>query len=233
MSELGTKEELETPRSAASLLPWVLMRINEISMTSDGKRAIRLHEGHAKELVEEILSIAWFAHHHFGASEEVLICPQIGSQNFDASVDDSRECPSPVRFIEATQARDGELDYLRMLHLERHGRVPGAGPIKKEGSKRDGIVTVPEGRAFRINELVANQIRLIRAAIERKRRKKGQYPPRTALVIVLDDWVGDVRLEIREAVFDLLQAEAIHSTGFCWIAAVSWSGKTIVDRPVP
>lgn len=66
-----TPEELQKPRTAATLLPWVEQKIEEIGSTEDGKRAIRFREGLAKALVEEVLPLGIFASRHFHNSGKV------------------------------------------------------------------------------------------------------------------------------------------------------------------
>lgn len=60
-----TKNEIETLRNAAQIRPWVDGKLEEIGSTSEGKRAVRFHEGLTKELMEEALPLGIFCDHFF------------------------------------------------------------------------------------------------------------------------------------------------------------------------
>lgn len=119
-----TKDELETPRTAAEMLAWVYSAHERFRATKELRAAAREGKFFAKELIHEALPIALFAHRYYGASHDVIITHVIGNQKYDAVVDDRRGAPSPVRHIEATVSDWSYMEALRMELLSREGHAP-------------------------------------------------------------------------------------------------------------
>lgn len=182
-----TKSEIETPRTAAELHPWVMSKLEELSATEEGKLAIRMSKGLAKELVEESFPLGHFAKHYFNASPQVLITQKIGSQSYDARISDDRKNPSGLQYVEVTQAHEGENGHLRMVMLQEEGHVSALGAVRKEGTKRRRRKIVVENEAKSHSEIVEEQLSRIAAAVSRKSEKN--YPDHTALVIIFEDFI--------------------------------------------
>ena len=183
-----TQTELETPKTAAELHLWVKSKIEEISGTREGKRAIRMSIGLAKILVEESLPLALFANHYFDASSKVVIKQVIGSQPYDASISDERDQPSSLQFVEVTQAHEGENEYLRMVVLQEIGHVSVLGRVRKKDTKHRGLKVEVENEAKYHSEVVTDHLSRIEAAVARNSKKK--YPEHTGLVIAFDDSIA-------------------------------------------
>lgn len=215
---LPTQEELETPRSAAALLPWALDRIKAIGATKEGKTIMRLGKDRmTNTLTEEVLPIGIFAAQHFGANQTVEIQPKVGNQNYDAVVIGD----SPIKYIEVTQAHEGELAHLRMVILDRDGGVGMFDEIKKSGTKRTNLVVEAEPRAKRHDKVLDDELTRILEAVQRKKNK--QYPANTALVIPFEDFPAlsddrDIKL-LDEAICARALPEARQ---FCWLGLVGW-----------
>ena len=119
-----TQKELEKTRNARTWESWVRAKIKEIGLTSEGKTAVRLHEGLAKELLEEAFPMSVFASLHYGKSRCVRFRHHVGNQNYDATVNDYRLFRRlPIKFLEVTLARLGEDEYLRAMKLDKTGSV--------------------------------------------------------------------------------------------------------------
>lgn len=183
-----SKEEIEKPRSAKQLLPWVISKLEELASTPEGQRAIRLREGLAKDLVEEALPLGIFSEKHFKGSRCVRIQHVLGNQNFDAIIKDRRLKKSSLKFIEITQAHEGENAHLRMIHLEEKGHTSILGKVKKSGTKNTGLTIEIESEAVSHNSVVDSEIERIHDAAQRKSDK--QYPDNTGLVIVCEDYIA-------------------------------------------
>ena len=91
--------------------------------------------------MQEAFPIGLFATEYFDGSTEVEIALKVGSQGYDAVVNDRREKPSGISYIEVTMASEGEIDYLRMLTLHQAGQVSGLGRVSKSGTKKTGLAT--------------------------------------------------------------------------------------------
>jgi hypothetical protein len=184
--EVVTQAELEKPRSAADLLPWVhsaLARFN----TKDLKRDVRDGKHFAGELVDELLPLGLFAHCFYSASPLVTITYVFGDQQHDALVRDDRTPPGSIRYVETTVADRDYEDAKRMELLSRDGSAPGYGPILVKGPRHARTELRGELVALDHYELVAQHVARAGAAVRKKAAKK--YPEGTALVVRVDDAV--------------------------------------------
>lgn len=222
-----TPQELQEPRTAAQLLPWVEQKIKKIGSTENGKRAIRFREGLAKPLVEEALPLGIFASRHFHNSEEVTVVPTLGSQNYDARIQDKREERARFSFIEITQAHEGENEHLRMIALDRDGHVSPLGAVRKSGTKATGIQVEIESVAVSHSAVLEQEIRRVEQAIRRKMGKS--YPDETILLVVFDDFISmhdEADLErLRGCIRPLLS----DLSNFRWLAVIGWSKRTFEE----
>lgn len=220
-----TQSELETPRTAAALLPWVLSTIARFN-TPELKQAFRGGgDLLAQALRDELLPIALFADKYFARSEHVVVTYTYGDQPYDALVDDRRESPAPVRFIEVTVAdHDYEMS-LRMEMLSRDGNVPMTGPVFVKGARGKRAELRAELEAVDHDKLVSDHFDRVVAAVNRKAKKK--YPQGTALVVRVDD-AGTFRLdEDRDDLRELLElrlAPGLRGREFCVLAVVGSAG---------
>ena len=222
-----TPEDLQEPRTAAELLPWVERKIQDIGSTKDGKHAIRFREGLAKQLVEEALPLGIFASKHFRNSTKVNIELVLGSQNFDATIQDRREQRAPFSFVEITQAHEGENEHLRMVALERDGHVNILGAVQKIGTKFTGIRVEVENEAVSHKTVLQHELQRVEEAIRRK--MENSYPPDTALLVVFDDYISiqdEADLErLRNRVWSLIS----DLRNFRWLSVIGWSKRTFEE----
>ncbi len=223
-----SKEELQVPRSAAEFLPFVKEAIERFSSHPEGTRQIRFRQGIAKPLIEEALPVGLLCERYFKADPLVTIQLVFGSQNYDAVITDARPRRAPFRYLEITQAHEGENEHLRMLALERDGHVNTLGNVRKKGTKRSGITVEVENEAKWHSEVLSSELKRVKEAIDRKAGKS--YPDHTGLLIVLDDYVAIQDEKGIATLQSVLQESAEKLNGFCWIGAIGWSGKTFVEQ---
>lgn len=155
-----SKEELEEARTPSELWDWLIRKVEQICATQEGLKDFRLQKGLLKKLPEEIAPLAIFGKHKYRSTDQVLLRPVIGSQNYDAEIIDKRIEPPDKCYIEITQAHEGEDDYFRRCELLNKGFVFSNAPVE-EGVK---------------NELT----RIVCAA---KRKAGKDYPTNTSLII--------------------------------------------------
>ncbi len=223
-----TQEELETPRVASDFRKWVDAKIEEIGSTKEGKRTIRLRKGLHKELVEEALPLGIFCEVYFSNSSEVVITHKVGNQNYDAVIEDARAEKTPLKYLEITQAHEGEDAHLRMLKLEEDGHVNILGAVTKKGTKHTGITIEVENVAVEHGVVCDTEVDRIIKAAERKSGK--QYPEGTGLIIVCDDYIAFRDDADRLKLSDRFIKEALPKLRtFEKVFIIGWSGRMYLE----
>jgi hypothetical protein len=182
-----TRQELETPRTAAEILDWVYATHGRFTATKELRAAAREGRFYAKELIHEALPIALFASRYFSESTDMVTTHVIGNQQHDATVDDRRTEPGAVKFIEATVSDWSYVELLRMELLTRDGHAPGYGKVQAEGAKGRRTKLVAELEALDHDSTREQHIAGAIAAVKKKAENK--YPDWTALVVRVDDAV--------------------------------------------
>lgn len=180
-----TREVLEEVHTAAEYLQWARALIALVREEQDGIERIRLRIGLAKELMNEAFPLGLLASKYFAESDEVRIQLKIGNQTHDAIVSDTRARVSPVKFVEATLASEGEDDYLRMRVLHEQGHVSGLGRVTKSGTQRTGLKIQVEPQAVSQAEVLQRERTCVVQALERKLGKS--YPANTLLLVGFND----------------------------------------------
>lgn len=224
--EFISATEMEKPRTAHELLPWVERTMDEIAKTKDGVSALRFLEGGCKQLSEEIYPLAIWAV-TLDRPEHVKIEPKIGSQNHDAIVT-THDVDQPFH-VEITQAHKGDQEYYRRLFLEREGWAPGPShDVKKSGTKARGIV-VEAGRTLASFEAVKRKsFELISDAIQRKLKKK--YPPDIRLLVAFEDLAIAGSDDINAQLYEVIQvATQERVCPFTHIYLVGLSRKLLIN----
>jgi hypothetical protein len=178
---------------------WVKRKIEQLGSTDEGLKALRLHEGLAKQLMEEVYPLALFGFRRFGNTDQVLMQPIIGDQNYDAIVTGPRSKPASQSYIEITQSHEGESDYLHSVVLHMQGYDFSHSPVHKIGTKKTGMQVSTQAKAFEVGEIANKELEKIVDAAKKKAGK--DYPINTSLIIVFkDDWsfrrvIDDVKLD--------------------------------------
>lgn len=192
-------DELTKKRTPLQLLDWVKQETERLKLTEEGHKELVLHEGLAKPLMEEVYPLAEFGIRKYGKTDQILIQPIIGYQNYDAIITDLRIEPPIQSYVEVTQSHEGEDEYLRSLVLYEKGIVPLCGPVIKKGTKKTGRqITTP----YRASDVMQNVRDELWRIVEAGKRKAGKdYPFDTSLIITFDDGlhfqnvVNDVKLD--------------------------------------
>lgn len=223
-----TKEELEIPRSAAEVRPWVDATLEKISKTKEGRQAVRFREGYLKELTEEALPLGIFCEHYFNGSHSVTLNHLIGNQNYDVEITDKRLEKSPLKYLEITQAHEGENAHLRMIKLKEDGHANAFGKVKKIGTKHTGLYIEIENEAIEHGELVRKELKRIHEAADRKRGKV--YPEGTGLIIICDDYVAFRKSEDIVKLKEYIKSNVLPSfNNFTRIFVIGWSSKIFLE----
>jgi hypothetical protein len=182
-----TQQELETPRSAADMHVWVdaaQARFNTKQLRAEAREGKHF----ADELLHEARPMALFAYRYFGASPQVIITHVIGSQNHDAVVEDKREWPEAIRYLEATTTLKTYEDSLRMEILSKEGSVAAFGPVVAEGPRHRRISIKAPGIAREHQAIRADHLKLVQEVVARKAKNK--YQPNTVLIVAINDLVA-------------------------------------------
>jgi len=182
-----TREELETPRTAADMLQWVYSANERFRATKELRAAAREGKQFAKELVHEALPMALFAERYFRGSSEVTITHALGNQAYDGLVVDNRNPPGPVKYIEVTVSDWSYVEALRAELLNRDGHAPAYGRVSAKGRRGNRTELVAEGGALRHEDICEQHIAGVIAAV--KKKSANTYPDGTALVVRVDDAV--------------------------------------------
>jgi hypothetical protein len=181
-----TRQELETPRNAAEMLSGVDAAHARFN-TKELRVEAREGKHFSNELIHEARPMALFAYRYFGATPEVVIKHVIGSQNYDAMVEDKRERPEAIRYLEATTTLKTYEDSLRMEVLSEKGSVAAFGPVVAEGPRRQRISIKAPGIAREHTAIRADHLKLVEQVVERKAKKN--YEPNTVLIVAVEDFV--------------------------------------------
>ena len=184
LNEIISVEELTKKRLPSELLHWVECKIHQIESIDEGDRALRLHIGRAKQLMEEVYPLAIFGRRKFGNTDQILIQPIIGNQSYDAVVTDLRSKPARQSYLEITQSHEGENDYLGRLALQEQESIFMPSDVIKTGTKKTDLQVSMKLNANSGDVWKDELNRIIDAA---KRKAGKDYPINTSLIIVFDD----------------------------------------------
>jgi hypothetical protein len=187
LEEYISKGEIEKARTPLELRDWQIQKVKDICSTKEGLKAFRLQndeEKLIKKLNEEIAPLAIFGMQKYGNTDQVLLKPVIGNQNYDAKVIDKRTESATEAYVEITQAHEGEDDYWRRCELYKNGYVFSNAPVIKKGKGKSRKVSIPPD-ATPVEEGVKNELNRIVAAAKRKAGK--DYPTDTSLIIIFND----------------------------------------------
>ena len=219
-----TQTELTTERTPGELNDWVARKFQEIAQREGGKKAVRMRKGLCKQLVEEVYPLSIFASFRFKISQHVTLQPIIGNQKYDALIID-RSCNPPLMSkLEITQAHVGESEYLRRLMLQEQQWAPASGQIEKTGTKNTGIKLTANLVAKRVDDLLIEQIALIRDALDRKLNK--DYESDTALLIMFEDVVAFDEEAQRQELYRVVRDElGPKAKPFSALYVASWSKR--------
>lgn len=178
MSKERTPDELEG---------WVQMVQAQFRQDEKLRKSARLREGLTKKFYEEICPLSLFASKLFGGRKDILCCPNLGNENYDAVVVDLSAGLRNETKIEITVTRSFE-KHLRMEYLNEHGHVWLTGNMEFEGNKRSGHKITIKPKAVDHEDTVQRELDLIQQRAKKKISK--DYSPEHILLIGFDDSIG-------------------------------------------
>lgn len=100
-------EDLEYKRSTKIYPKWVKNTIRKLSSSKMGRNLLRSNKTPYKELKDEALPLALLCECFFKYNHDIYIEHVLGNQNYDAIIEFPQNSASPFRFIEVTQAHEG------------------------------------------------------------------------------------------------------------------------------
>jgi len=187
MSNLPLRqEEIEASRRPQELLDWCSAKIEDVAGCEGGIHAVRFGIGLCKPLTEEVYPLAIWATYCEDVDDGAVLIPKIGSQPYDAEVQDPSHEP-PSYFVEITQAHMGQSEHFRMIHLERRGWAPGPlSEMTRVGGR--GSLDVHPGRVLgSVDGYIHKTTELVTEAIIRKLNKDYKRP--IILVVAFEDFI--------------------------------------------
>lgn len=226
-----SEQDAQRKRSPQEFFSWVETTQEKFSATRERKEAMRIRKGTAKVFFSEIRPLGLLVTHLQQTGSDIEWAqPAIGDQAFDARL--GLLCNDVVveQKIEFAEAVDGHDEYLRMLILNRDGRVSATGPIINPGTKHKGRsgLKVPSVARLRVENLDEIYC-LIRTALEKKVNKN--YEPGVWLVIVFADHMPQPFTEEHAEPIREMVAECFRSMEppFSRILVLGQSGKVHAD----
>lgn len=234
-----TKEIIEQETLASDYLAWVRDLISKSRQEKNGKDWISRRKGLFKELMEEALPIGYFSLQHFQNTTDVFISLKIGSQAYDAEINDKRQNKNSIKYIEVTTTREigsntGHDDYLNRLYLYQKGSN-GTGTISFTGSeKNNDLVIKKERHMVSQAEILTHERNVVQEAIDRKVKKPNHYPPQTALIIAFDDIFSFDREENISNLKSVLDENIniLKERNFSLVAIIGMNKKLFVERMI-
>lgn len=200
---LLSKEEIEKERTLQELMQW-WHRIKDNTVESSNKirhSVLLRKKNEYKIFMEESLPLNFFCQHYFKDSKrDVTIKQVIGNQNYDAIIKGCEE----FKYIEITQAINGEAEHARMFEMTQKGSTNPFGTVYKKGTKNKGLDVSTEveddSYFFSLNNDKSKEnfkntykpieeidciYQLLKEAVKRKAEK--EYPKKTLLLVYFDD----------------------------------------------
>ena len=180
------KSDVEQSRSPAELLAWVNAKCEELGSTPETKKYARSGAYLPKKFYNEVRPLALFAWHEFCNHPNIVVTPNLNSDNFDAVI--SSPGGSPL-YVEITYAKDGYKDDLRMEVLAQNGHVNALTPISVVGTRYspNRHINIPD-EAVNHDLIVAEHLGYVEARL--KGKANVSYGSNYVLVVVVDDYIS-------------------------------------------
>jgi len=219
--------EMSAARSVSDFVPWVKRKAEELGASPEAKIFARSGAHLSKKFYDELFPLMLFVEHEFTTVPNALVTPNLGNDNFDATV--SFGDGADILYIEITRAKDGHDESMRDEVLTRDGSVCLTGPIRKVEGRRgapDRIVEVEEG-AISHGLLLRKNLSLVEAAVRAKANRV--YGKRHLLLLVVDDYLP-FRMESDHRALDTLIKSTLLSLDldFMRLVILGINGKLIL-----
>ncbi len=221
-----TEEELSKERTANEFIQWIDDKSKWFDQQEGGTKAVRLKIGLCKQLAEEAYALNKLLKNQHDTANKTYQCV-IRSQNYDVIIRDKSGKIESLSKLEITQAHEGEVEHHRMILLEEKGSVSAAGKIKKTGTKKTGLELEDNHLAFKHEDLLKYNLKLIKEAFDKKKSKP--YGEDTSLLIMFKDDVTFRDDNDIQRLHDFVEVEICRkNTKFQNIYLVSWSGEIYI-----
>lgn len=231
-----SKSDYEQPRTAVELDSWRKAVHAAFGATDEGKNAMRLRSRPPiKEYCNEIWPLCAYAMANFSTNDDLLFCPVLGSQNFDALIQ-RRHDSTIIAYAEITLAHDddsGLQDRLQREHLVEFGHTPQSARLTRPVDSR-GVVRAEYGEFISLDEASEESLKRIKDAIARKYSRN--YPRPTILIVEfselhfkresdiaqLDELCRDCYSEIQDKFSQLALVSDDHRIFKCYPVTPAW-----------
>lgn len=176
-------DDIRRLRTTADFISWFDETWDDLSATTEGRSYLRLFDGAAKVMREELFPTAIFLRHEPHRKEAEVVFPADNGQRdvvffgFDE--------PEQVTNMEIVNAIDGYDDRLRTEFLEQHGRVSITGDIRRIKNTQGKRIIKTKFVAKLHKDTLAETRQLVGGAIEKK--MSVGYDPSTWLLVAFDD----------------------------------------------
>jgi hypothetical protein len=145
-----TKEDLQEKRTPNNLCEFVEMTFATIKSDKATKENARLKKGLYKEFIEEVYPFSIFCKLKYNG-QEVLCCPVIGNQGYDAIIESSPG--TQLEIVELTWPIDGQKQHFQSVQLNKRGYSNPDVWDYNDDSKRieliKRIIKTAEGKALK------------------------------------------------------------------------------------
>jgi hypothetical protein len=181
-----SKQEAEIFRCPTDYLRWfqtLLDRLREKTATDKSiHRAASTHQRPYKEIFEEFFPLASLLKIKQSEWQESRFRNVLGNQPYDVEVQNHS-----LRYLEITGADFDDAERFRILELLEHGSVDAIARIDRDKNGRPASIH-QSGSYRRCDEVIQEQINLIRSRIENKLSKPDRYLKGTGLIVYFDDF---------------------------------------------
>ena len=234
IADILTAEDMATSRSAADFVAWVRQKGKELSATLEIKRKVWLGAELSTKFYDEIYPLAVFVEREFSNIPEVIVTPNLNSDNYDATIE--FKSPPSKHFIEITRAKNGYDESLRMEVLARDGHVCWTGPITKKSGKKgtsERIVEITSEARCRDDALLEKNLSLIETTVKAKSEGR-QYGKNFTLLVIVDDY-DDFQTESEQAKLDAFVKDKLllPDLDFALLIILGISGKLKLSYHLP
>jgi len=224
--------EMSAARPVADFVAWVKRKAEELGASPEAKIFARSGAQLPKKFYDEFYPLALFVEHEFTAAPNAVVAPNLGNDNFDATV--SFGDGADILYIEITRAKDGHDESMRDEVLTREGSVCLTGPILKVEGRRgapDRIVEV-EDEAISHEVLLHKHLSLVGAAVRAKANRI--YGKHHLLLLVVDDYLPFRMESDHRALHALITSELLSlDLDFIRLVILGISGELILSYQLP
>jgi len=224
--------EMSAARSVPDFVAWVKRKAEELGASPEAKIFARSGAQLPKKFYDELLPLALFVEHEFTTVPNAVVAPNLGNDNFDATV--SFGDGTDILYIEITRAKNGHDESMRDEVLTREGSVCLTGPILKVEGRRgapDRIVEVDD-EAISHELLLRKNLSLVEAAVQAKTNRV--YGNRHLLLLVVDDYLPFRMESDHRAIHSLITSSLLSfDLDFMRLVVLGISGKLILSYQLP